>query len=178
MSNLYSVWVSLYRLMFRIFSLCLIVSANTVAETQFKQIKAQNWELGTPDNIAIDYYQASDERLSVLLFWATWCPNCRDLMPHIQGLASEFQSKGVDFYALNIFEDADPVAYFKKHNYSFTLLLIADLVAEDYNVAGVPALFVVDKDKTIIYQRNLGKSDEDSAADIRELLYRKLDGRG
>ena len=166
---------NLSRYLFLVFLFSLFTASNSLAETELNQRKAKNWVLHTADNSRIDYYQTSKNKLSVLLFWASWCPYCHSLMPHLQELADEFQYRNVDFYALNIFEDGDPIAYMKKQGYSFTSLLTADLVAEDYGVLGTPALYVVDENKYILYQRKSGASDEQLKRDVRAILETRLD---
>lgn len=43
------------------------------------------------------------ERPTIILFWATWCPYCKALMPHLQSIMLEHPGK-VDVLALNIRE--------------------------------------------------------------------------
>jgi cytochrome c biogenesis protein CcmG, thiol:disulfide interchange protein DsbE len=122
---------------------------------------APNWSLQTKAGETIDYYQDSDNKVSVILFWATWCPYCATLMPHLEVIYRKYRNKGLNFYAIDIYEDGklDPVEYFENKEYTYTLLLAGDLVAEDYGVKGTPGLYVVDKDKKIIYKRPGGVSD-------------------
>lgn len=122
---------------------------------------APAWSLQTGEGNTIDYYEDSENSVSVVLFWATWCPYCASLMPHLEVVYRKYRNKGLKFYAIDILEDGklDPVEYFKKKGYTFTLLLDGDLVAEDYGVKGTPGLYVVDKDKKITYKRPAGVSD-------------------
>ncbi len=122
---------------------------------------APNWALQTKEDKTIDYYQDSEDKVSVILFWATWCPYCASLMPHLEVVYRKYQNKGLKFYAIDIYEDGkiDPVELFERKEFSYTLLLQGDLVAEDYGVRGTPGLFVVDKDKKIIYKRPGNDSD-------------------
>lgn len=122
---------------------------------------APAWTLQTGEDETIDYYQDSDNKVSVVLFWATWCPYCATLMPHLEVIYRKYKNKGLKFYAIDIHEDGklDPVEYFTNREYSYTLLLDGDLVAEDYGVKGTPGVYVVDKNKKIIYKRPAGVSD-------------------
>jgi cytochrome c biogenesis protein CcmG, thiol:disulfide interchange protein DsbE len=122
---------------------------------------ATDWSLQTGTGEIIEYYQDSDNHVSVILFWATWCPYCATLMPHLEVVYRKYRNKGLKFYAIDILEDGkiNPVEYFAKKEYSYTLLLGGDLVADEYGIKGTPALFVIDKDKKIIYKRPAGVSD-------------------
>ncbi|MEE9551621.1 MAG: TlpA disulfide reductase family protein, partial [Gammaproteobacteria bacterium] len=86
---------------------------------------------------------------------------CASLMPHLEVVYRKYRNKGLKFYAIDIYEDGkiDPVELFERKEFSYTLLLQGDLVAEDYGVRGTPGLFVVDKDKKIIYKRPGSDSD-------------------
>lgn len=85
----------------------------------------------------------------VLLFWATWCPYCKALMPHIQSIRLEL---GDDIRVLAVhFRDdkGDPAAFVRNAGYDFTVLRNGNDVAKLYEVWGTPGLLLVDRDRTI-----------------------------
>lgn len=135
---------------------------------------APDWTLQSPAGQQIAFHADSRHQVSVVLFWATWCPFCRKLMPHIQAVADEFRDKPVRFYAIDVWEDADPVAHFREHGYTFTLLLSGERVAKAWGVKGTPGLFVVDRSRTIIYQRVSGDDDLDVEIALRETISAAL----
>jgi thiol-disulfide isomerase/thioredoxin len=122
---------------------------------------APDWSLKAKGGETIDYYQDSDNKVSVILFWATWCPYCATLMPHLEVIFRKYRNKGLKFYAIDIYEDGklNPVEYFESREFTYTLLLEGDEIANQYGVKGTPGLYVVDKDKKIIYKRPGGVSD-------------------
>lgn len=122
---------------------------------------APDWSLKTKEGETLGYYADSENKVSIILFWATWCPYCATLMPHLEVVFRKYRSKGLKFYAIDIFEDGklNPVEYFDDREFSYTLLLDGDEVASTYGVKGTPGLFVVGKDKKIIYKRPGGVSD-------------------
>jgi len=81
--------------------------------------------------------------VDIYLFWATWCPYCKALMPHLQSMQIEY-GDDVRIYALHIRDDEDPVAFMEQQGYDFTLLPDADPVMALYGVKPTPALFLVD----------------------------------
>jgi len=131
-----------------------------------------DWTLHDAEGHLVNFYEHSAGRPAVVLFWATWCPYCRALMPHLEKLREEFSDRGVLFYALNIWEDGDPVAYLREGGYGFNLMLEADGVAADYGVKGTPGLLLVDADRRVAYVRKSGSSPQRVERDLRALLRR------
>ncbi len=122
---------------------------------------APDWSLQTKDNETLNFYGDSDGKVSVIFFWATWCPYCATLMPHMEVVYRKYRNKGLKFYAISTNEDGklDPLEYFEHKKYSYTLLLNGDVVAKEYGVKGTPAVYVLDKSKKVIYKRPKGVSD-------------------
>jgi len=131
---------------------------------------APDWELARPDGSASRFHLESSGSVSVVLFWATWCPYCRTLMPHLQKVAEDFRQRGVRFYALSVWEDGDVVDHMARHGFTFDLLLAAETAARDWGVKGTPGLFVVGPDGRVLYRRNSGDDDLDVEFAVREIL--------
>lgn len=102
--------------------------------TQFELADAQGRVLTLPQQ---------QEGVGIYLFWASWCPYCRALMPHLQSIEDEYGDQ-VTVYALNFRDEKDPEAYMAERGFQFVLLPKADAVAEDWGVFGTPGLFIVD----------------------------------
>ncbi len=87
----------------------------------------------------------------VLDFWATWCPPCRESLPHLDALKKELAPKGLKVFAVNIQEEKPKVEeYIKKNNLTFAVLLDAQgKVAMDYKANAIPQTVVVGKDGTV-----------------------------
>ena len=83
------------------------------------------------------------------------------LMPQMDVLYRKYRNKGVKFYAVDIYEDGkiDPLEYFEKKGFNYTMLLEGDEIAGQYGVKGTPAVYVVGKDKKVVYKRPAGVSD-------------------
>jgi len=109
---------------------------------------APDWTLVAADGQAINLNDESQKQTTVLLFWATWCPYCKALMPHLHSLVLEYGDK-VKVLAINIKEDRDPVEFIESAGYDFTLLPHGDDVADTYDVIGTPGVFVVDHKRVI-----------------------------
>ncbi len=135
---------------------------------------APDWTLMDKNGKQVNFYQNSQDRIAVLMFWATWCPYCRKLLPHLQTLVDEFKGQPVDFYALNVWEEGDSVQYMQDGDFTLTLLMDADDVAEAYDVKGTPGLMVVDDQHQIQYVRASGIKDTEAEAAVRTTINRLL----
>ncbi len=109
---------------------------------------APDWTLVAADGQAINLNDESQKQTTVLLFWATWCPYCKALMPHLQSVVLEY-GNNVKVLAINIMEDSDPVEFIENAGYNFTLLPNGEDVADIYDVTGTPGVFVVDHKRVI-----------------------------
>jgi thiol-disulfide isomerase/thioredoxin len=89
---------------------------------------------------------------TIILFWATWCPYCKALMPHLQSILDEYPGQ-VRVLALSIRDDGDPAAVLAEYGFDFTLLTAADQVAEAWGVKGTPGLFLADAKGRVVFDR-------------------------
>lgn len=140
--------------------------------------RAPDWRLQRPSGETVNFYADAGNGPAVVLFWATWCPYCRALMPHLQDLAERYAGKPVRFYALNVWEDGDPVAHMAERGYTFDLLLEADAVAEAWGVQGTPGLLVVDGERRVRYTRTSGTAAPAAEAAVADALEAALADRG
>lgn len=108
----------------------------------------------------------------VMVFWASWCKFCRELMPELHLFQLSLPQKTARLFAMNIWEDGDPVGYFDSHDIKLPLILKADTIARRYNIQGTPGVVLVGEDKKIRYIR---KNDESINGTIRALQDLLLD---
>ena len=135
---------------------------------------APDWTLASSAGKTVEFHRDARGAPAVLLFWASWCPHCGAALPYMEAVYQEFAPRGVRFYAMNIWEDGDAVAYFAKHGYHLPLFLAADLVAEDYGVEGTPAIVVVDRAQRIRDLKLDGAAPDEIAASLRLYLNAEL----
>ncbi len=79
----------------------------------------------------------------ILVFWATWCPYCKKLLPGIAELNEKYAAKGLKVIAVNIKEDWKPKVYWRNHEYTFDAVLEGDNIAEHYGVKGTPGVVFI-----------------------------------
>jgi cytochrome c biogenesis protein CcmG, thiol:disulfide interchange protein DsbE len=165
------------KLLYRFF-LCLFVYSLSLIASSAYAIDigdiAPNWVLEDSEGEDTDYYRNTQGKISVLIYWATWCPYCESLMPLLQEVADEYQGEQVKFYAMNIIEDSDPVQHLQEKGFSFDLMLNADVTMDDYGVRGTPGVFVVDAEHKVIFRRIPDTPDEDVKTAVKNAIASAL----
>ena len=135
------------------------------------QDKAIAWQGKGAGGETIDFQPQALKRPAVLLFWATWCPYCKALMPYLQNVYDAAGKDKLDVYAIDFKdEDGDPVAELRERKQTFTLVRDGDPIAALYGVKGTPGLFLVDVKGDIVYKRISGDAPEKVEVALREKL--------
>ena len=87
-----------------------------------------------------------------LNFWATYCGPCKEEMPYMNNVYSEYQSKGVEVLAINIGEAELLVNKFiDKYELNFPILYDRnETVTSSYNFIPLPTTFLIDENGKIV----------------------------
>ena len=129
------------------------------------------WQGKGADGNVVAFDPQHLQRPAVLLFWATWCPYCKALMPYLQKVYNAAGRDKLDVYAIDFKdEDGDPVAELRERGQTFTLVRDGDPIAALYGVKGTPGLFLVDTKGEIVYKRTGGDTPEKVEAALRAQL--------
>ena len=118
--------------------------------------KATPFKLLTLDGKEVELESFAEDKVTLLVFGATWCPSCRHEIPLLKEFYTEFKDKGLNVLSVYIQESAKKVkslADKKKINYPVVLDSNAD-VARLYKVIGIPLNIVLDKNGVIVYKEN------------------------
>lgn len=88
----------------------------------------------------------------LLIFGTTWCPSCREEIPHLKDIYARYAKKGLIMANIDIQESRDKVSrYAEKYELPYRLLLDENgAVSEMYGIRGVPAMILMDEAGTII----------------------------
>jgi len=174
---------------------CLFVLLTVLSGSAWS-IEKTTWSLADADG-QVHHFPTdavANQQVTVLFFWATWCPYCQQLMPHIQSALHQYGAPlNLQVMALNVHEDTDPQAYLNKQGYAFTLLPEAEKVAELYQMHGTPGVLIFDAKGHLVFdlrdvqadhlvRQNAGHGAKSVrkapywAAQIRQALQQLVDG--
>jgi cytochrome c biogenesis protein CcmG/thiol:disulfide interchange protein DsbE len=110
-------------------------------------------------------------RVTILNFWATWCPPCRAEIPEFIEFVKEHQGEKVALVAVNLQEGQKKVAAFAETaGMNFPILLDEKgSVAQDYQIYAIPTTFFIDGSGVI-----REKVEGSISLSRLESIYRKL----
>jgi thiol-disulfide isomerase/thioredoxin len=110
---------------------------------------APEWSLKDPEG-KVHSLSGLKGKVVLLDFWATWCGPCKAAMPSVQKLHEKFKGK-VEVFGVNFAESGNPAEYMEKKGFTYTLLLKAEQVAQDYKVTGIPCFYLIGADGKVLY---------------------------
>lgn len=95
-------------------------------------------------------------KVTVINFWATWCPACVQEIPSLNRLKKEMSGLPFELISINYAEDNKTIIDFMKTvNVEFPVLLDQDgSFAKKWNVIMFPSTFIIDKNGKIKYGVN------------------------
>ncbi len=106
----------------------------------------------------------------LLVFWATWCPNCKKEIPALKKIYKEFNPKGLKMLAVNVGVNdtrAKTIKYKDKYKIDYPVVFdTGSRFTRSVNVQGVPTVIVVDKKGIVRYRSyvvpdDIGKNFDD-----------------
>lgn len=85
-------------------------------------------------------------KVTLINFWATWCPPCIHEMPLMDQLFLSMQGRPFALWALNVQEEQQHVATFlQSRNFHFPVLLdLEGRAVGRYRVKGLPSTYLID----------------------------------
>jgi peroxiredoxin len=88
----------------------------------------------------------------LLVFGTTWCPSCREEIPHLKDIYASYAKIGLIMVNIDIQESRDKVSRFAgKYEIPYRMLLDENGdVAKTYGIRGVPTLILLDEEGMIV----------------------------
>jgi len=162
--------------------LLLLAAANLYAKDPGD--KVSNFTINNYDGKEYNLDNALKNGYVVIMFWSTECPYVQPFNDRINDYVNEFASKGITFWAVNsnsTESDERVKEHATEHKYVFPMLKDnGSVVADIFEANRTPEVFVLGKDRTILYH---GRIDDNSYAekvtsnDLKNALKEILDGK-
>lgn len=89
--------------------------------------------------------------VTIVVFWATWCPPCLQEIPVFISLYEKYHTKGLRIIGISLDDDPKAVAQFLKDtSLPYPVAMNSDTISAQFpEVTAVPTLFILDKDLKI-----------------------------
>ncbi len=154
----------------------------TKKESEVKSIekKGDGSEVSAPENAAYTTLagkpinpEALKGKVLLMDFWATWCGPCKAGMPTMQAIAEHFKDKQ-DFMMIGVSLDnsidlAKKYVEEKAFTYHFWFVKDRKEMEKRFKFAGIPALFLIDKEGNIAWQ-NIGFNASEAEAEKAKII--------
>lgn len=111
-------------------------------------------------------------KVVVLDFWATWCPPCREEIPHLVDLYGKYKDKNLVIVGVSLDDTQTPVKPFMdEFHMDYPVVMGDDAIQKAYGgIQGIPTAFIIDKTGKIA-QKYIGYRDENTfEQQIQKLL--------
>ena len=111
-------------------------------------------EMNSPSGSVVKLSEISAEK-TLIIFYASWCPHCKDLLPQIYDLYKNQKEKKIEVLAVSIDTSKTDWLNFIKTN-QLEWLNVSDLkgwegkAVLDYNIYATPTLFLLDREKKLV----------------------------
>lgn len=92
-------------------------------------------------------------KVVIVNFWATWCPVCRDEIPHLMDLRNSYASQGFEVLGVSLDEYGALAAkpYAKKMKIDYPIVIGDGEVVKLFGgILGLPTTFVVDRQGFVV----------------------------
>ena len=92
-------------------------------------------------------------KVVVVDFWATWCPPCREEIPHLNRLYAELKGKGFEIVGISMdHEGTDVVKEFARElRIEYPIVMGDEKDAEAFGgIMGLPTTFIIDRSGNIV----------------------------
>ncbi len=106
------------------------------------------------DGQTVDLNKIIGKKPIMLIFWSSWCENCKGEIPKINKLVEKYQKQGMEFIGINVgMNDTETKArqYMKK--YKITYPVVFDKtgeLSEKYQIPKVLTVLVAQKDGRVV----------------------------
>lgn len=126
--------------------------------------KAPDFSAPTPEGneLSLKEILAKDGQYTLVEFWASWCPNCQEEMPHVVEVYNKYHDKGLNIISVSI--DNSKEEWLKGiKDFDMNWDHISNLkqwegsIVQEYGVTSIPNNYLLDKDGKVVAIKLLNK---------------------
>jgi len=133
-------------------------------------VKAQEW-INASGPVSLEQFK---DKVIVVEFWATWCPPCRDAIPHLVKLYNNNKDKGLVVISLtNEKRKSAKIDKFMEDMKMNYIVGTGSTSGGDYSVRGIPKAFVIVDGKIIWEGHPVSGLDEAVKKALKERAEKK-----
>ncbi|WP_457574482.1 TlpA family protein disulfide reductase [Desulfolithobacter sp.] len=107
----------------------------------------------------VDLGQVIGKAPIMLIFWASWCPNCKREVPRVNELQEKYGARGMYFLGINVGFNDSPErarAFMESTGMNYPVLFDKQgTISRQYGVQGVPTIIVTDRSGRVVF-KNFG----------------------
>jgi thiol-disulfide isomerase/thioredoxin len=132
---------------------CLILLAGRAASVEIGDIPPDY--LGKSNNGNEVHVSDSVGRITIVSFWATWCPPCLKELPVLNAIQNNGGLERIQVIAVNLKESKKQFRKALRAFAEFNIAFVHDQrgsVARKYGVQGIPHILIIDVDGRVAYQ--------------------------
>lgn len=136
--------------------------------------EAPSWELRTLEGEALNS-RNSRGKVSVLVYWASWCAPCREEIPSLIALRNEFPDSDLEIIGVSLDENRHSIETFvKAHGINYTIARNNESLNKAFGpVRYIPTIVILDREGNV-QQRYTGLVGHDVIRNqIKTLLGEK-----
>lgn len=116
--------------------------------------KANDMRFATIDGATLKLSKIN-ARFKLVFFWSMWCPHCTEMLPELYRTYLKYKGNGFEVIAISIDDEIDGWRKFvNERKQSWINTIEPDngksKIVSGYNVDGIPKLFLLDENMTII----------------------------
>ncbi len=114
-----------------------------------------DFKIKTVEGRMVDSGKIVEKKPMFLIFWATWCPNCKKELPLLKKIAADYGARGMFFLGINpgVNDSVRRVErYVKRYGVNYPIAFDhGSKVTKTFKVQGVPTIVITDRQGVIQY---------------------------
>lgn len=97
-------------------------------------------------------FAANKGKVTLVMFWATWCPACKTELPVLEQLRAKYPDDKLDIMAISVDDtEAAMKSFLESRPTSLSVFLSKADVGSEFDIKTIPSLFILDKNGQVAF---------------------------